>query len=57
MASRLNTIFGHLNELQIQANNTRATPLPRWQNKPDDIVVIAARRTAIAKAKRGGFKV
>jgi len=56
MASRLNTIFGHLNELQIQANNTRATPLPRWQNKPDDIVVIAARRTAIAKAKRGGFK-
>ena len=61
MGDRLQTVFGHLApdtrraSPELFAQNTAA--LPNWQNKPDDIVVVACRRTAIAKAKRGSFKV
>ncbi|XP_005096572.1 3-ketoacyl-CoA thiolase B, peroxisomal [Aplysia californica] len=58
MADRLNTVFGHLRnqtvKSELEVRNTAA--LPNWLNKPDDIVIVAARRTPIAKAKRGSFK-
>jgi len=63
MANRLQTVFSHLishpqaqeSDL-IKPQNTSASSLPQWPNKPDDIVIIAARRTPIGKAKRGSFK-
>ena len=49
-AQRLGTIKHQLTA--VTANATRAS----YKND-DDVVIISARRTAICKARRGGFKV
>jgi len=56
MANRLETVFGHLTRTEsgVHTNNTAA--LPSWKDQPDDVVIVAARRTPIAKGKRGSFK-
>ncbi|KAH9500894.1 3-ketoacyl-CoA thiolase A, peroxisomal [Bulinus truncatus] len=56
MSQRLQTVLGHVEAScknpDLQLNTTAATV----QNRPDDIVIVAALRTPIGKAKRGSFK-
>jgi len=56
MANRLQTVFGHLTSTSDLHTNNTAAALPNWTDKPDDVVIVSARRTPIAKGKRGSFK-
>lgn len=53
--SRIETLGRHL----VDSSNTHslaAKPTAAFKKSPDDIVIVSAVRTAVAKAKRGAFK-
>ena len=57
---RLKVVSNHVNPASSWSVATRGVAgqeAPRFANNPDDIVVVAAKRTPIGKAKRGSFKV
>jgi hypothetical protein len=58
---RISVLAKHLsvsdrNGVTPEATGSTREP-PRFPNKPDDIVVVAAVRTPIGKSRRGFFKV
>lgn len=54
---RLSTIFRHLNDADLAPVTRQVAALPNYQDKPDDVVVVSALRTPIARARRGQLKV
>ncbi|XP_025095267.1 3-ketoacyl-CoA thiolase B, peroxisomal-like [Pomacea canaliculata] len=53
---RLSTIFRHLNAADLAPVTRQVAALPSYQDKPDDVVVVSALRTPIARARRGQLK-
>ena len=56
-AKRLQTVLGHIDSKEVSLAQQPTAALPSYHQKPDDIVIVAARRTPLGKAKRGSFKV
>ena len=57
---RLTVLSKHVNpstQWSVATRDVDGRELPRFTNSPEDIVVVAAKRTPIGKAKRGSFKV
>ena len=50
---RLKVVSNHIS----LARHEVASRKPTFSNSPEDVVVVAAKRTPIGKAKRGSFKV
>lgn len=56
---RLKVVSNHVNPASswsVASRGVAGQEAPRFANNPDDIVVVAAKRTPIGKAKRGSFK-
>ena len=57
---RLKVLSNHVNprsQWSVATRDVAGRESPSFMNSPDDIVVVAAKRTPIGKAKRGSFKV
>ena len=57
---RLKVLSNHVNpcpQWSVARRDVAGRDPPIFPNSPEDIVVVAAKRTPIGKAKRGSFKV
>lgn len=54
---RMTVVFQHLNASGHTLTSRQVSGLPNYSQKQDDIVIVSALRTPIARAKRGSFKV
>ncbi|KAL3832273.1 hypothetical protein ACJMK2_023932 [Sinanodonta woodiana] len=53
---RMKVMFGHITPASLQPEEVKGRSPSKFADSPDDICVVSALRTPIAKAKRGAFK-